>query len=125
MRKNQKGFTLLELMIVVAIVGISLSLFIPMFVGQVSDGDRVGELVKLSNKGYFCKTFEGALKVSEGGGEGEKGVWEFTVLDPAVVAQMKELLGKRVKIHYDQIGFRNPCSGDTSYSAISVTESAK
>ena len=126
MKKNQKGFVLIELMIVVAILGILLAVLVPfglrLFTDKFSDGARVGELVKFTNSGVFCKTFEAELKLQEGGSsEGDNGRWAFTVDRPELVEAFKQALGKRVKVAYFQKGTNiNRCTGDSTYRAQSV-----
>ncbi len=123
MKKNQKGFTIVEPMIVICVVAIFAALIVPAF--NTSDGNRVGELVKLSNKGIFCKTSEGSLKISEGGGGDSNGLFDFTIQDKALTNEAQALLGKRVKVTYHQSPRFNRCKGDTSYDIVSIVEVPK
>jgi prepilin-type N-terminal cleavage/methylation domain-containing protein len=125
-RNPQKGFTLVELMIVVAIVAILGAIIGPFFFGSRSDGFRVGELVKFSNKGLMCKTWEGTLKVSEAGTSrnGDSGMWDFTIQDGStLIAQAQALAGRRVKITYHEQATRfNRCNGETRYDVVTIEE---
>jgi prepilin-type N-terminal cleavage/methylation domain-containing protein len=114
--KNQKGFTNIEMMIVVAIIGIIIAVIVPCF--NFSDGTRTGELVKFSNSGILNKSYEGQLKVSEGSTDGN-GLWEFSVVDSSLVDKCNNSLGKKVKIKYQQ-GIVNPFKQNSSYTAISI-----
>jgi hypothetical protein len=80
-----------------------------------SDGERVGILLKLSRKGWICKTYEGELAQYVVGGVAPQ-IWSFTVLDGKVAAQLNQELGKRVRLHYDEHrGVPSSCFGDTVY----------
>ena len=61
-----------------------------------SSGDRSGELIKFSNKGYVFKTWEGELSQGRGGLQ----IFKFSVLDnkPEVIEMLNNNNGKYVKI---------------------------
>ncbi len=93
-----------------------------------SDGARVGTVTKLSNKGLFCKTWEGELAMdnfsARGVGDGRtmSNTFEFSVKNPEIVAKLLEAQrsGERVEVKYDQTLFHWPCEQETDYEAIDV-----
>jgi hypothetical protein len=95
-----------------------------------STGDRAGTLLKLSHKGWVCKTWEGELvmPVITGGGDdqhqpGDLGgrTWNFTVRDEAAVAKLQSAVGKRVVLTYSEHkGVPGSCFGDTPYYVENV-----
>jgi hypothetical protein len=95
-----------------------------------STGDRAGTLLKLSHKGWVCKTWEGELvmPVITGAGDeqhqpGDLGgrTWNFTVRDEAAVAQLQSAVGKRVVLTYSEHkGVPGSCFGDTPYYVDNV-----
>ena len=80
-----------------------------------SEGERVGILQKLSNKGWVCKTSEGELALYIVSGVAPQ-IWSFTVRDPAVAQRINTMLGERVRLHYhEHLGIPTSCFGDTPY----------
>jgi hypothetical protein len=80
-----------------------------------SDGERVGQLQKLSRKGWLCKTYEGELAMYVVGGLAPQ-IFPFTVRDRAVAERLNALSGKRVRLHYkEHLGVPSSCFGDTQY----------
>jgi hypothetical protein len=104
----------------VALTGVAISLWTT--VGfTYSQGERVGIVRKLSERGWACKTYEGTLAMLVDPGGGTPKVWEFSVRDKAVVEQIDSLLGQRVALRYEQRkGVAAPCVGDTEYFVIGV-----
>jgi hypothetical protein len=79
-----------------------------------SDGERAGYLQKFSKKGWLCKTYEGELAMTTVPGVAPV-LWNFTVRDEAVAAQINTLLGKRIVLHYEEHrGIPTTCYGDTN-----------
>lgn len=80
-----------------------------------SEGERVGILQKVSHKGWLCKTYEGELALYVVAGVAPQ-LWQFTVRDPRVADRLNQLLGKRVRLHYEEHrGLPSSCFGDTAY----------
>jgi len=80
-----------------------------------SDGERAGYLQKFSRKGWVCKTYEGELAMTTVPGVAPV-LWNFTVRDAAVAAQLNALLGKRIVLHYEEHrGIPTTCYGETSH----------
>ena len=91
-----------------------------------SDGDRAGYLQKFSRKGWVCKTWEGELAMTTVPGVAPV-LWNFTVRDEAVAAQLNAMLGKRIVLHYEEHrGIPTTCYGETRHfvSQVRVTEEA-
>ncbi|OYW32767.1 MAG: hypothetical protein B7Z51_02665 [Methyloversatilis sp. 12-65-5] len=92
-----------------------------------STGERAGYVQKFSNKGWFCKTWEGELAmVTMPGTLTEK--FEFSVRNAEVAKQLNESMGQRVSLHYEQhIGVPTSCFGETQYyvSSVRVVESTE
>jgi hypothetical protein len=89
-----------------------------------SDGERAGYLQKFSRKGWICKTYEGELAMTTVPGVAPV-MWNFTVRDPAVAAQINAVLGKRMALHYEEHrGIPTSCYGETNYfvSRVQVLE---
>jgi hypothetical protein len=85
-----------------------------------SNGYRSGLLNKFSQKGWFCKTHEGELWQSVVANVAPT-VWEFSVRDPRVVAQLDTLVGKTVRLHYtEHRGVPTKCFAETRYFVDSV-----
>ena len=85
-----------------------------------SEGERVGILQKLSHKGWVCKSYEGELALYVISGVTPQ-IWSFTVRDPAVSRQLNNMLGERVRLHYEEHrGVPTSCFGDTRYFVDSV-----
>lgn len=63
-----------------------------------SEGVRSGELIKISKKGYFVKTWEGEISQGISGAQ----IFKFSVLDnqQPVIDSLKNLQGKFVKVEY-------------------------
>ena len=74
-----------------------------------SEGQRSGELVKLSEKGIMSKTWEGELKL------GELETFSFTVDSDELANEMKNFMGEQITVDYDQLFIVMPWNGDTNY----------
>jgi hypothetical protein len=80
-----------------------------------SDGNRAGYIQKFSKKGWVCKTHEGELAMTTVPGTAPV-LWEFTVTDEKVAAQMMQVMGKRVVLHYKEFRYLpTTCFGETTY----------
>ena len=80
-----------------------------------SDGNRAGYIQKFSSKGWVCKTHEGELAMTTVPGIAPV-LWEFTVWDDKVAAQLSQVMGKRVVLHYKEFRYLpTTCFGDTTY----------
>ena len=86
-----------------------------------SEGERVGNIQKLSKKGWVCKTWEGEmLLITQPGVVAEK--FNFTVRDEELVKQMNLSLGSKVALTYEQHrGIPTTCFGETEYFAKKIT----
>ncbi len=111
--------------ILVIIVLLAIGAVSYFFFGNYSEGERAGTLVKLSNKGYVFKTWEGELNtfmyVSDqaAASAGVNTLWTFSVKEKdkeAIKAMQSAMLnGYRIKLYYREKFFKFPWNGDTKY----------
>jgi hypothetical protein len=86
-----------------------------------SDGERAGVLQKFSRRGWICKTQEGELAQYVVAGVSPQ-IWQFSVRDPAVGAQLNKVVGRKVQLHYtEHAGVPTSCFADTRYYVDRVT----
>jgi hypothetical protein len=81
-----------------------------------SAGQVVGTLVKLSHKGWMCKTWEGEMIATGGDDRTIPTHFLFSVRSPAVAQALASDLGRSVLVQYAQHPVPTPsCIGDTDY----------
>ena len=92
-----------------------------------SEGDRVGNVAKLSHRGFSIKTWEGELHMGGIADGGIPKVWEFSVDDPEVVkaVQDAQTWGGRVKLHYREQMWSQTWRGATPYFIVGVEKLEK
>lgn len=109
--------------ILISIVVIVIAVGAYLVFGTYSNGYRAGTVIKLSEKGWVFKTYEGQLNMGMAIGDfaaaNNTQIWDFSVSgsDDEVVKKLEEamLSGHRVKLHYKEKFFRFFWSGDTKY----------
>lgn len=86
-----------------------------------SEGDRTGTMVKISKKGWLCKTWEGTLYTDVIGTGFRSDSFNFTVRNDSLAQELTKLSGKRVAVQYEQHTLvPTSCFGDTEYFVSSV-----
>lgn len=126
---KHRAFTLIELLVLVAIGAILISLILGLSGGcSRSTGTRTGVITKFSYKGIWqsTKSWEGDLAM-EGMASGEDGktvpnVWHFSIVDKKMADQVEPLVGKKVKVRYEQTFTRNPFKRSTTYLVTAIEE---
>ncbi|MBL7885229.1 MAG: 6-phosphogluconate dehydrogenase [Flavobacterium sp.] len=105
---------------VIVVVVLTALFFTIAYYATYSEGDRTGELIKFSNKGYIFKTWEGELSQGLSGNK----IFTFSVLDndEEVINDLKKLQGQYVKVTYIERYKTFPWWGDTKYFAIKVVK---
>ena len=92
------------------------------YFGSYSSGDRAGVVIKLSQKGYIFKTWEGEMNLNDQGNTIEK--FEFSVEDhqTKVIEDLKDaaLTGERIRISYVERYRTFAWRGDTKYFITEV-----
>jgi hypothetical protein len=85
-----------------------------------SDGERSGQLIKFSKKGWICKTWEGELIVTLVPGVTSER-FLFSVRDDEVAKAVTAAIDKRVALMYEEHkGVPSSCFADTPYFVTGV-----
>lgn len=105
--------------ITLLLVGLA-SYFAILYYATYSEGNRSGELIKFSNKGYIFKTWEGELSQGIAGAQ----IFRFSVMDSEqkIINQMKDLQGEYVKITYVERYGTFSWWGETKYYVTEVIQ---
>ena len=117
-----RNFFLITLLIVV-VVGGGVGWYL--LTGNYSEGDRSGNLIKLSRKGYVFKTWEGQLDLGGIGTTAQGDMssrWEFSVYDSDqdVLDALNSASGRKIKLYYREKFYQFFWLGDTKYFAYRV-----
>jgi hypothetical protein len=121
---------------VLIIISVAILLFLTVFIWvaysfDYSDGYRVGNVIKLSNKGVMFKTYEGQLDMGflAPGDEVSSSaiatrIWDFSVHDSDAEARKQIddaiLNGSKVKVYYNEKLWKVRFWGDTKYFVYKV-----
>ena len=93
-----------------------------LYFGSFSNGDRAGVVIKISQRGYVFKTWEGEMNLNDQGNTIEK--FEFSVEDDEtkVIEDLKDaaLTGERIRISYVERYRTFAWRGDTKYFITEV-----
>lgn len=88
--------------------------------GTYSEGERIGYVTKLSQKGFFWKTFEGEMQSGAGEQASLQNVYAFSVRDPQILKKLKESMGKNVTLKYRQWVCMPYRVGSSGYEIVGV-----
>ncbi|AFM02823.1 hypothetical protein Fleli_0342 [Bernardetia litoralis DSM 6794] len=92
------------------------------YLGSFSTGDRAGVVIKVSQRGYIFKTWEGEMNLNDQGNTIEK--FEFSVENDQtkVIEDLKDaaLTGERIRISYVERYRTFSWRGDTKYFITEV-----
>lgn len=108
------------LYLVLTIALLTTLFFTIVYYATYSEGNRSGELIKFSNKGYVFKTWEGELSQGLSGNK----IFAFSVLDENqdIIKSLQNLQGRYVKVTYVERYKTFPWWGETTYFITEVQE---
>jgi hypothetical protein len=113
--------------VIVLLVLIAVASFL--YFGSYSTGIRAGVVVKLSEKGFLFKTYEGQMNIGTFGAFKNEDNQLSTVFEFSVPKDRKEVIqalqevsltGERVNLHYEEKYFKYFWLGDTKYLITKV-----
>jgi hypothetical protein len=119
-RPRRRAGRWIMLLLLLLIIGVGLWTWLTL-AWAYSDGERAGVLQKFSRRGWVCKTQEGELAQYVVAGVSPQ-LWQFSVRDPKLGAQLDKLVGRKVQLHYtEHAGVPTSCFADTRYFVDRVT----
>lgn len=98
-----------RLLIVFFVILISFVIYVFICGFSYSEGSRTGVAVKISNNGYFFKTYEGTLNLggisTENSALSPIKIWDFSVQknDTTVFNKITNTQGKEVRLYYKEV----------------------
>ncbi len=109
--------------VVIFILIIGVLVFSFFYFGTYGKGDRVGKVMKISEKGVLFKTYEGQINMEGFGAVKSENMFsqtfEFSVEKDRsdIIENLKTAMnnGKRVNIHYIERYWRIPWRGDSKH----------
>lgn len=106
--------------ILAAIIFLAIAWFAFIYYVPYSEGTRSGELIKISNRGVFFKTWEGEISQGISGAQ----IFSFSILDKdkEIIEELKNYQGKYVKLDYIERYSSFVFWGDTKYFITKVIE---
>ena len=113
LRRHYGKLTILAL---IALPVLGLGLWAAIALGfTYSEGERVGYVQKISEKGWLCKSWEGELAMANIPGAMPE-IFRFSVRDDKVARDINAFSGKQVALRYEQHkGVPTSCFGETEY----------
>ncbi|MDB6084160.1 MAG: hypothetical protein JWN43_2041 [Gammaproteobacteria bacterium] len=123
---SRRGTRLVAIILLLLIGGLGLWTWLTL-AWSYAEGERAGVLQRFVRRGWLCKTQEGEIALYYGGGQylgpgTSAQVWDFSVRDTAVAAQLSKAVGHRVQLHYtEHPGVPTPCFAETRFYVDRVT----
>lgn len=119
-RRNWKAIAFLVI-VVIPITGLALWTWGALSYSYAK-GERAGVVQKISKKGWVCKTWEGELQMAPQQGTFTPQLFEFSVRNDSVANMIKQTIGERVSLSYEQHqGVPTTCFAETEYYIVGVT----
>jgi hypothetical protein len=126
-RVKQTGKRILKI-ITISLIVIGLGVFSYLYWGQIEKGTMAGKILRVSEKGYIFKTYEGKINLETFGAlKGTSPIaesFDFSIdkSDQALIQRLQDvaLSGERVYLHYIKRPAHFFWRGDTRYFATSV-----
>ena len=123
--RGRRGLLYVLILLIVILIGASLWTWLTLS-WAYADGTRAGILQKFAHRGWICRTVEGDLAQYVVPGISPQ-IWKFSVRDPAVAAQLENIVGHQVQLHYtEHPGVPSACFADTRFFVdhVTVTDSS-
>jgi hypothetical protein len=126
-RVKRTGARILKIT-VISVVLIGLGIFAYLYWGEIENGTMAGKILRISEKGYVFKTYEGKINLETFGAlKGTSPIaesFDFSIdkSDEELIRKLQEvaLSGERVNLHYIKRPAHFFWRGDTRYFATSV-----
>ncbi|MFI3239810.1 MAG: hypothetical protein R3Y22_04400 [Bacteroidales bacterium] len=108
--------------VVIAIVGGALWIYLNYFNPYVVDAQKVGYISSVEKKGIIFKTYEGELINHNSGGDSENAEFDFSFASDSLAIRAMDIQGttERVKVKYRKYNGAIPWRGDSEYVVFDI-----